>query len=84
MKRIDADRSYTESAVYTVRTADGAVQSGGSCRIHGRGHSSWDMDKKSYSLNLEEAAGLLGMAPAGKWALVSNAMDDSMLRSWTA
>lgn len=48
--------------------------------IQGRGND-WLIAKKSYSLQLETAADLLGMGQAEKWVLVSNAFDASHLRN---
>ena len=48
--------------------------------IQGRGND-WLIEKKSYSLQLETAADLLGMGQAEKWILTSNAFDASHLRN---
>ena len=49
--------------------------------LRGRGNSSWNMDKKPYSLTLAREADLLGMGQAKNWILLSNAKDSSHLRN---
>jgi len=50
-------------------------------QIRGRGNTSWSAEKKGYSFNLDEPAGLLDLPSARKWALVSNYEDKSLLRN---
>jgi hypothetical protein len=52
-----------------------------STRIRGRGNSTWEMPKKPYRINLDEATGLLGMPAARNWALLANYIDKTMLRN---
>lgn len=49
--------------------------------LRGRGNSSWNMDKKPYSLTLAGEADLLGMGQAKNWILLANAKDPSHLRN---
>ena len=53
-------------------------------QVRGRGNTSWSLDKKSYTINLDQATGLLDMPAARKWALVSNHEDKSLLRNYVA
>lgn len=50
-------------------------------KISGRGNSSWEEDKKSYTITLAEETGLAGMAPAKKWVLQANALDGTRMRN---
>lgn len=45
-----------------------------------RGNSSKEAVKKAYNIKFEEDVDFLGMDPGGKWAMVSNPFDKSMLR----
>lgn len=49
--------------------------------IKGRGNASWAMDKKSYRIKFDEKVDLLGLGKMKKWALVSNHLDDSLVRN---
>lgn len=49
--------------------------------IRGRGNTSWEQDKKSYSMTLAVEADLLGMGQAAEWVLLANALDPSHLRN---
>ena len=82
MDAIHADQEYRESARVTLVDTNGArLYSGVDNTINGHGFSSWLSKKKSYSLKLREPAGLLGMAPAAKWILISNTYDNTSLKN---
>ena len=49
--------------------------------IRGRGNTSWEQDKKSYSMTLAVEADLLEMGQAKEWILLANALDPSHLRN---
>lgn len=53
-------------------------------QIRGRGNTSWNQEKKGYSINLENSTALLDMPAARKWALVANYEDKSLLRNYVA
>lgn len=54
--------------------------------IRGRGNNSWTYDKKSYHIQLDSKANLLGIGTEkGKhWNLIANHCDQSLLRNYTA
>ena len=52
-----------------------------SAYIKGRGNSSWSMDKKPYTIKLEEKQNLLGMGNSRKWVLIANHSDKSLVRN---
>ena len=49
--------------------------------IRGRGNASWLMDKKSYRLKLSQRVDLLGLGKLKKWGLISNNIDDTLMRN---
>lgn len=53
----------------------------GSCRIRGRGNSTWDMTKKPYLLKFDQPAPFLDMPKAQKWVLMANGGDNTNLRN---
>ena len=52
-------------------------------RVRGRGNSTWEKDKKPYSLKLEKKASLLGMGNNKNWVLLADYYDNSHLRNRT-
>lgn len=50
------------------------------CTLKGRGNSSWDAEKKPYSLLFDKDVSMLGMKEQKKWALITNGADNSFLR----
>jgi len=53
-------------------------------KARGRGHSTWEMDKKPYNINLGSKMDICGMGSSKKWALLANADDFTLLRNATA
>lgn len=49
--------------------------------IKGRGHSTWNLNKKPYNIKLDKKASLLGMDKNKKWCLLANAQEHSMIRN---
>ncbi len=52
--------------------------------IHGRGHSTWQWQKKPYRLKLSEKASLLGFPKNKDYILLANYSDKSLIRNITA
>ncbi|MDD4125794.1 MAG: CotH kinase family protein [Eubacteriales bacterium] len=52
--------------------------------IHGRGHYSWQFDKKSFTFKLDEKRDVLGLGKAKKWVLTANYTDKSLLQNYLA
>jgi len=50
-------------------------------RIKGRGNSSWNYPKHSYSILLSQKADLVGSGKSTHWALLANWMDRTLLRN---
>ena len=80
---LDTDKDYSASGSALILAADGAVQYNGLLEtVKGRGNSSWAYaPKKPYNIRLAKKASLFGMGAAKKWALLSNYLDQSLLRN---
>lgn len=52
--------------------------------VKGRGNTSWDMPKKSYSIKFKSKEDLLGMGNDKKWVLIANYSDKTLLRNYLA
>ena len=81
MDAVNADKSVEEEGRYVFYSEEGKKDVSGRCRIHGRGNSSWNSDKKQYSLNLASVRSVLGMEESEKFALIANHSDDSKLKN---
>lgn len=46
----------------------------------GRGHGSWEFDKKGYRIKFDKKQSLFGEAKSKHWVIVANGHDDSMIR----
>lgn len=82
MEAVDADKSYQEAGSYVLMDADGTlVYADALDHISGRGNSTWNYPKKSYSIKLETSVNLLDMGSARGWILLSNVEDITYLRN---
>ncbi|MBP5676608.1 MAG: CotH kinase family protein [Bacteroidales bacterium] len=52
-----------------------------SCRIRGRGNTTWTWPKKPYLVALDERASVLGMPKHKRWVLLANFMDRTLMRN---
>lgn len=79
----DKHRYGTDTGTALMLDAEGNVQYyGGLEKFHGHGNSSFDYSvKKPYNIKLETKASLYGMGKAKRWALISNFLDQSMMRN---
>lgn len=67
-----------------ITEADGtvAVEASKDVELKGRGNSTWQFyEKKGYQIKFSRETDVLGMGNADTWVLLSNASDDSMIRS---
>lgn len=79
---IHTDKSISKSGKATLVTQNGTVAFSGNIRqLHGRGNTTWEQPKKSYTMELAEKADLLGMGAAKNWVLQANSFDESGLRN---
>lgn len=82
MEAVDDDKTYQEAGRYVLLDARGAVVYADELdHITGRGNSTWNYPKKSYSIKLENPENLLDMGSARAWILLSNVEDISYLRN---
>lgn len=86
LENLNKNKSLILSGNAVMLSPEGNVEySGGIEKISGHGNSSWNYgNKKSYNIKLENKSGLFGMGKSKKWALISNQLDQSMLRNKTA
>lgn len=50
-------------------------------QIKGRGNSSWNHDKKPFRIKFSSRTELLGLGKSKKWVLISNNVDNSLMRN---
>ena len=85
LEEVHADKSKKHRGnTVLITEADGnvAVEALNNTELKGRGNSTWQQyEKKGYQLQFIEKTDVLGMGEAEKWVLLSNASDDSMLRT---
>jgi hypothetical protein len=82
LKQINEDKEYKAAVQVALFDADGTLNySGSSDTLKGRGNTTWNRDKKPYSLTLSTESDLLGMGSASKWVLLSNPCDETNLRN---
>ena len=71
---------YTEATYSVVYNGEGITDK--PLRIKGRANYSWSFPQKPYTLNLDEAAPLLGMNSGKKWVLITTYSDKTLLRNF--
>ncbi|MBQ9414904.1 MAG: CotH kinase family protein [Clostridia bacterium] len=82
MDDINADKTIDKSGTISIIKSDRQLNYEGKCKnLRGRGNTTWDQPKKSYTLELTEDGDLLGMGAAKKWVLLSDSFDESHLRN---
>lgn len=52
-----------------------------SMTIKGRGHSTWELQKKPYKIKFDEKQSLFGLTAAKEWVLLANHADKSLVRN---
>lgn len=83
MDELHQDKTHRENADIVLLSADGVLDyhTPYTDQIRGHGNSTWELEKKSYNLYLGLDAPLLGLPAAGKFVLISNAIDDTCMRN---
>lgn len=82
MEWIHAEKRNRESGELASLDQNGKLVYAGSLKkIAGRGNSSWEEDKKSYTITLSNKVSLAGMPAATRWVLQANAMDATRMRN---
>ena len=83
-KKIKSKEKYLKANYVLI---DGQNYDYGSCKIRGRGNTTWrtrELFKKPYLLKLNEKKNLLGFPSAEKWVLMANTADKTQLRNYYA
>lgn len=52
-----------------------------SCRVRGRGNSTWSWPKKPYLIKLDEKASIFGLPKHKRWVLLANFCDRTLMRN---
>ncbi|MBQ2701120.1 MAG: CotH kinase family protein, partial [Clostridia bacterium] len=82
MKEIHKDKEHRESGHFVMLSPAGDIALELPLdEIKGRGNSSFRYKKKPYQIKFEEKIDLLGMGKAKKWILLTNYIDNSLLRN---
>lgn len=88
LEEVHADKSVKHRGnTVLITDAEGnvSVEALNDTEFKGRGNSTWQhYEKKGYQIKFTEEKDVLGMGRAEKWVLLSNASDDSMLRTKVA
>lgn len=53
-------------------------------QIRGRGHYSWNFDKKPYKIRFEKKTSVLGLQASKNWTLIANYTDRSLIQNYVA
>lgn len=83
LDKVYEDSNHEESGSIAIYMEDGSVNYHGKMKsIKGRGNYSWtNWDKKSYTIDVGDSHSLLGLVKGGKYALVANASDPTLIRN---
>lgn len=77
---ITSTDEYVETSVIISNCTDNyRLEARG--KIRGRGHSSWELDKKPYKLKFDDKQSPFGFPANRDWALLAEVYDRSMLRT---
>lgn len=72
MEILNSQKGLKGNAGFTVITEEGKKDVSGKCSIKTRGNTSFQVDQKSYSLNLMSEQEILGMSACSEWTLLAN------------
>ncbi len=61
-----------------------AIVENSTMNIRGRGHSTWEHDKKPYKIKFNSKTSLFGLEKSKEWVLLANHVDKSLLRNTLA
>lgn len=82
MEHVDADKENREEGVfYLLDEAGELLVSDSLTYIKGRGNTTWEQDKKPYSIKLANKHEILGMDVSRRWELLANFYDGSSMRN---
>lgn len=84
-KPVTSKTEYKTGNMYVQGNTDAASpQYDGAIQIKGRGNTSWGLPKKPYKIKLDKKTDLFGMGKNKHWVLISNYIDESLMRNKTA
>lgn len=82
MEHIRSSQENEESGYLSIFSASGdTLYRGTADRIKGRGNTSWEAPKQSFSVKLDTGASLLGMDSSRSWILSANYYDGAYIRN---
>lgn len=82
MTYLEQDKEHEETGSFQCIGDAGEIDSEGKLsKISGRGYSSFNAKKKSYTITTQEEQNVLGMGSAYKWVLQANAYDLTRMRN---
>ncbi len=82
MREVFKKKKHEEPASMAVYTKDGIKDTYvASMTINGRGNSTWEEEKKAFTLKLGEVTSILDLDGSSKWILLANAKDKSNLKN---
>ncbi len=80
----DISRNIYSPAVFSLSNSDQAPLENLSASIRGRGHSTWNLEKKPYKIKFNEPVSILGLQAKKDWVLLANHADKSLIRNTVA
>lgn len=82
MEYVHQDKENEEKGNINIITADGNIEySGRLAKISGRGNSTWEKEKRPYSIKLKEERPLLGMEQGDSWCLLAGWYEGAKLNT---
>ena len=76
--------TYKSADMYIQGNDTYSSQYNGKIQIKGRGNTSWAYSQKPYKIKLDKSTNLFGFGKNKHWVLLSNYLDQSMMRNVTA
>lgn len=82
METVDGNKGNREAGSFYLTDEVGELQASDSLTyIKGRGNTTWEQDKKPYSIRLTNKHEILGMEASERWELLANFYDGSNMRN---
>lgn len=82
METVDGNKGNREAGNFYLTDEVGELQASDSLTyIKGRGNTTWEQDKKPYSIRLTNKHEILGMEASERWELLANFYDGSNMRN---
>ncbi len=78
---VTSKTNYVNAEILIQGVAEGQNLPVSTCRIRGRGNTTWTWPKKPYLIALDKRQSLLGMPEHKRWVLLANFMDRTLMRN---